>query len=278
MSLPNPIRNTNAIDQVAFVIKLQKDLDDATFNKLLGLKNELEGDFPAFDIINVMQMVLDDKAPRLPVSKQGGVTLVKKSDVDEARAAWSIRVEGNNIVVTCSEFSTWANVWAKAESYLITAVNKFDLSENPIVELVFQCIDKFIETGNLSECRVDNIFSKTSDYLTKNTFNLNPLAWHLHQGWFSSHFNETIKALNNLNLSAHLSGQSNDVHETIINHIVNIRKEDGALITSFSDLCGSGTGGASYLSEAMLLGHQLNKEVLENLLSESMANKIGLVE
>lgn len=278
MSLPNPIRNTNAIDQVAFVIKFKKDLDDVTLLRLLGLKNELKSDFPVFDIINVMQMVLDDKAPRLPVSKQGGVALVKRSDEDEGRAAWSIRIEANNIVVACSEFTTWSEVWGKAESYLTSAVNKFDLEENPIIELVFQCIDKFIGSDDLNKIKVEDVFSTTSDYVTKNIVNLNPLAWHLHQGWFSDHTTKDIKALNNLNLSAHLSGELKDTHETIINHIVNIRKKDGTVIASSSDLFGTGAGEASYLSEAMLLGHHLNKEVLENLLSKSMANRIGLVE
>ena len=79
MSEISPIRGRNAIDEIAFVILFEKELDDETLSKLAALKEEFASDLPDFEVFNVVNMVFDPQRPRMPVSKPGGVVYSKKN-------------------------------------------------------------------------------------------------------------------------------------------------------------------------------------------------------
>lgn len=275
MSKTTPIRTSNAIDEIAFVILFEKELDDTTFSRLTELEAELCSDLPDYKVSNVVQMVFDPEAPRMPVSKQGGVVCSKKVNTEQSRLEWSVRVEANNIIVTCSEYTNWNEVWDKAKGFLLAAVNKFNLEENPVVEIVLQCVDKFIFDEDMSEYKTGEVFNEESSYLTRKVTANNPDSWHIHQGWFEAS-EDNARILHNLNLNAHKQHQL-EPHITSISHLVKIRMADGSLISDNAALCG-GDGGVGYLEKVMIAAHTSNKKVLLDLLSDSMLDAIGLTE
>ena len=81
-------------------------------------------------------------------------------------------------------------------------------------------------------------------------------------------------ALNNLNLNSHMKDDP-QLHETEIIHVARIRKADGTNIYDRDILVGD-SGQIGYLEKAMETSHELNKEVLRNLLSENMLTAIGI--
>ena len=272
MSKIRPIREKNAIDKIAFVILFEKELDNKTLAKLMALEDELSADLPYFEVPNSVQIFVDPQSMRMPVSKPSGVLCAKKSEDDPDRLEWSVRAEVNQIVVTCSEYTSWKEIKEKVLFFLSTVLKKYRLKENPIIEIVYECVDKFISDGDLNLYRVDEVFNVGADYLTQHVVENNPNAWHIHQGWFSEH--EDLQALHNLNLNSHKQN-SQQSYETVIGHLVKIRKGDGSTIGDKNILDGEGQQ-IGYLEKAMELSHDLNKEVLLNLLNESMLKVIGI--
>lgn len=273
MSNTTPIRGKNAIDQIAFVIVFKKPLVDRDLLELLGLRDDLSQELPDFKKIDVVQMAMDPSNPRLPVSKLGGMSYGKKSIKNESRFEWSLRIENNNIIVACSEYTKWLDVWVKAKEYLNLALEKCDVSGNPVVELVFQCMDKFINSEHPDNYTIEDVFDINSDYLTKHVALHSPKAWHINQGWFQELLDGQIQSLNNLNLNAQIIDAQ--PHETIISHVIKMKKVDTPEIDNVGILNG-GDSSVGYLENAMKAAHILNKSVLLDLLHADMAKTIGL--
>ena len=272
MSKTTPIRDENAIDEIAFVILFDKELDGNILAKLEDMRDELSADLPDFNVLSAIQVPVDPQNISSPVSKPSGILFSKKSEVDENRFEWSLRAERNRVVVACSEYTKWKEIKEKALVLLSTASEKCSLETNPIVEIVYQCVDKFIFEGELEEYQVGEVFNIDAAFLTQNVVENNRYAWHVHQGWFSEH--EDMVALNNLNLNSHMQDDP-QLHETEIIHFARIRKADGTDINDRDILVGDG-GQIGYLEKAMETSHELNKEVLRNLLSENMLTVIGI--
>ena len=186
---------------------------------------------------------------------------------------WSVKIEANNIIVACSEYTNWEDIWRKAKGFLFTALKKFNIEENPVIEIVLQCVDKFTFDEDLDKFQISEIFNLDSEYLSRNVTIKSSNFWHLHQGWFES-FNEEMKALHNLNLSA-CKKDKDQPYETAISHLVKISMKDESSINDINTLCGNNQK-TGYLEGAMDAAHKSNKDVLLNLLSHDMANKIGL--
>ena len=273
MSKTIPIRGKNAISEIAFVVLFEKELDDKTLLKLTALEDELSSDLPEFEVTTIVKMLVGPQSPQMPVSKPGGVVCSKKADADPSRLEWSVRVEANNIIVACSEYTNWKDVWEKSKGFLFSALDKFDLKENPAIELVFQCTDKFTFDEDISKYQIGEVFDLESDYLTRKVTAKNRDAWHIHQGWFEFPSNET-RALHNLNLNAHKQDK-NQSHETAINHLVKVRMTDGSSVNSRDVLCGNDRE-IGYLENVMIAAHESNKNVLLNLLNDDMSKAIGL--
>lgn len=279
MSETTPIRKTNAIDEIAFVVQFEKDIDDKTLAQLMALKDELSSDLPYNEVINVFHTVFSAQGTGSSTSKPGGVVCAKKFEGEPSRFAWSVKIVSKNIVVTCSEYTNWKEVKEKALGFLAIVLKKLDLEENPVAEIVFQCVDKFIYTGTPEQYQMSNVFNvESASFLTPHATQAPPggrpypYAWHINQGWFSSH--EDMQVLNNLSLNSQRKDDQSP-HETTISHLVAIRKSDRTSIRDKELLSGNGQE-SGYLEKAMEVAHTSNKQVLLNLLNEDMSKDVGL--
>lgn len=268
----NPVRASNAIDEIAFVISFEKETSGQNLDDLRQLEYELKSDLPDFSLTNVMQVSIDPQGVRMPLSMPGGVICSKKSNIDDTRLEWSLRVDANTIVVRCTEFNQWSEVRAQAIRFLMAACNKLKLEDNSIVEIAYQCIDKFIINDENDTYRVSDIFNTKSQYLTPKISEGNFSSWHVHQGWFDEEDN--IKMLNNLNLNTYQRSDQGGI-ETVISHLIKIRKSDVGNIEEMTCLQDV-ENLEDYLERAIKLSHHANKNILKSLLVPDLLQKINL--
>lgn len=273
MSSSKPLKSKNAIDEIAFIVLFEKELDDKTLFSLLELQNEFASTLPSFDIVKVVKMHVDHQNPQMPVTKPGGILCSKPSEFQKDRVEWSVRVESNKILVACSEFDSWERIWPIAKEYLFTTVRKFNLLKNPVKEVVFNCVDKFIYQGDPEGYQVSDVFNLASRFLTKNVIDLNSPSWHIHQGWFLFPSSGTIQALHNLNINVFTPDEK--PHETTISHQIKVRRENGDPIKEI-DLFLGVDGREGYLERSMVQCHDSNKGVLQGLLCPEMLEAISL--
>lgn len=274
MNITKPLNPNNAIDEIGFIIFFEKELDDPTLFSLFELEGDFADTLPQFSLVKIVKMHVDHDKPQMPTTKPGGILCSKPSESREGRFEWSVRVEANKIVVACSEFDTWETVWPIAKRYLFSTVKKFNLLENPVREVVFNCVDKFTYDGDLDSYQVTDVFNPRSRYLTRNVTEHNASSWHIHQGWFLFPSDGDVQALHNLNISVFTP--DGKPHETTINHQIKVRKSDDQPIENVNLLLGTDDAEIGYLEESMIECHDSNKEVLLGLLSTQMLQAISL--
>lgn len=274
MSLTKPLNPNNAIDEIGFIIFFEKELDDPTLFSLFELEATFSDSLPQYNVVKIVKMHVDHEKPQMPTAKPGGILCSKPSESREGRLEWSVRVEANKIVVACSEFDTWETVWPTAKRYLFSAVKKFNLLENPVREVVFNCVDKFIFEGDLDSYKITDVFDSQSRYLTRNVTERNASSWHIHQGWFLFPSNGDVQALHNLNISVFTP--DGKPLETVINHQIKVRKSDHKSIDDINLLLDAEDGKSGYLDVSMNECHDSNKDVLLGLLSTDMLKAINL--
>lgn len=259
-----PVRTNNAIDHISFILNFEEEFEDETVIKLHSLKDHF-GELTEFDTLNVVQMMVANNAPRLPLTKPGGVVLKKPSpDLEETdgKPEWSITVANVTIQVDCMLYTRWHEVFPKAMSYLVETLKFIDLEKSKVSEFAIQVEDAFVldDPENYS---VDDVFNSTSSYLTSNI--QEHLLWHVHQGWFVD-VNE-FRVLNNLNLSTHC--EDDKPHLTKISHLTRVAVPD-EFDVSESD------GIAAFIEKSALLCHDINKQVIGDLLNQDAKAEIGL--
>ena len=273
MAIVEPISTANAIDEIAFVVLFKENFDRSTIEKIKELHSSLSAELTHIEPIKVMQVKVDSAAGESSTafSQLSGYKLFKPSITKQGRFDWSLIVEGNNIVVGCSAYSRWNEVWPKARGFLEQAVTRIHGSGNAVVEIGFQCVDRFkTDIRSEADYHVDQIFNSDSSFLTRAVFEKNQVAWHVHQGWFVESADSLRTGLVNLNISTNLA----DMHITTINHVVKTKRTDGALVDT-GELFNSDLSN-SYIDLVINRAHSLNKEILLNLLNEDMLQKIGL--
>ena len=267
-----PARDNNAIDEIAFIVHLTKDIESDVLQNFEAMEQFSE-DLPIKERINSMRLAFEgNTASQSSMSQKfSGVKFSKKSENSENRYAFSLRVENNKIIVACSEYSSWSEVWPKSLSLISTVLKNIDIENNPVQEIVYQCLDRFVSAVGEGEYDIGSVFNVESKYLTKKAISDNTNTWHVHQGWFSQTVDENVKALNNLNIDSF--GIDNNRVETLINHIINIKKANDIPVNSVQEMLDASDG---YLNRAINQAHNGNKSVVKDILNTEMLQALGL--
>lgn len=264
-----PVRSQNAIDEISFTVRLRDSLDDKTLVRLMGLETELEEDFETFNILKAIELRPPSEAPSMPIERQAGVFASKASSTLEGRLQWSLRAESNIVTCACSEYTSWPEVSEKAIRYLSSALDKYDIGTNPVVEFVFECADKFTLEGSEEDYSISLAFNPNSKYLSQFVREQDESAWHIYQGWWEGNSTAPLRMLNNLNLNAFNDGK---VHQTVVKHSVRVMAKQAINGQSVSELFSS----SGFLGDSMQLTHESNKSVLLDLLSKEVIDSISL--
>lgn len=275
-----PVRASNAIDEIAFAIHFKTPLvnDEKSINDLNNLAHEVRDLLPVHEIMNAVTLQLNNLQSNQAATKPSGIICYKKSEQVPDRQEWRLQVEESRIIVGCSEYTSWEQILPNVERLLQTAIAKFDLSINPIVEIVYQCADKFVCRGGKTNLK--DVFNPDSNFLTKNIILNDPSAWHVHQSWFTKLDKPSATFLHNLNINMQNrppknpdQAQQESVHETIISHFIRVQKTNGLEINSNEELIG---GESSYLNDILNITHDLNKDTVKQLLNAEMQQKTGI--
>ena len=268
MTNTRPIHASNALDQVAIAVVFESDFDQAFLEKTDFFRSLFADRLPCFNPLKFLQMQLDDPAASL--SGIGGFECTSNPDPELGKPVWSLKVDKNSIVVTCSKFNSWTQLWDEVNNLLVRFLSQVDPALNKIKELVLQCADIFLCEVPFSSGQYDisGVFNIDSIYLSKSVQSYGA-SWHLHQGWFSSAESYEITLLHNLNISAI---EKSDGHMTVIDHVARIRSESvfPKIENALEVLSGK-------IASIMRFAYDQNIEVMKALLSNQMQKDIGLI-
>lgn len=256
-----PISEKHAIEVASFIVVFERPFEAHIIESLPGLHERLKADYSVFNPTNIMEF----RVTGSEVTQQAGVSSggLLQSLLPDGRPSWTLRVEGNAIVVSCTDYKRWGDISTKALGHIKAAMAFVKNDTNAISNLIHQIVDRFV-TDSKVQYSIDQVFNTKSPYLTEQVLNAGKL-WHVYQGWFEEKKDFDGKLLNVLNLST----AENPVGgiTTTIDHAAHLRFSSPKTIGEFDD---------RFIREAFDELHECNKFIIKRLLTNEQLAAIGL--
>lgn len=258
MTKPVPINSLNAIEAMAFVVILSRELTLEEDRKLSSLEEELKTDLATFSQNKKFEAKFDGKSFEQK-EEVAGVTL---QDLDNnKKPIWALSINGNQIVVNCFAYDSWSKVWPKAKRFIQASLGHISSEDLGISILSLQCIDKFTQQTSSKEYTPFDIFKSGNKYLTEKSCTVGRL-WHVHQGWFDEKL-EGDRILNILNIGT-IEKDANLI--TTVDHISQYFFKDQKGLADFTEL-----------DTNFNALHDGNKDLIMSLLNKDQLTAVGLV-
>lgn len=193
-----PVSGKHAIEVAAFVAIFQQPFSTRAVEALSSLQESLREDFPSSQVTNTIELRIENGVQATPqVGSVSGIFLQRIGE--QGKQSWTLRAEGNAIVVQCFAYETWGETSPKALGFLQSAINVVADEENPLGVASLQIVDRFVAPSK-DGYDIGHVFSKRSGFLSKHVFDAGSL-WHIYQGWFEETTVAPGRLLNVLNLS-----------------------------------------------------------------------------
>jgi len=270
LSLVRPCKRDNAIKIAAFAIEFSGALSEQIIQDVIAFyhtDDSLSKELPRKQTHEAVTLQFD--SPQNISSKAlGGVTFDRLTP--SGNQEWAINLRSNALIITCSEYTRWNEIWPKAKSYILKICTK--LKSVGINAVGMEYVDEFCIEDDRANWEMA-LFRQSSKYLPSNIYELKDL-WHSHHGFFSKQgYPLELKTLNKIEVDCLMEstgqhdqfGQKKTVsikthHKSSLQGVLKIENEKFDRIL-----------------EGIISGnHKLNKEILKEVLSDSMLEKIHL--
>lgn len=180
---------------------------------------------------------------------------------------FSINIQANALVIVCGEYVRWAGLWKKVIEYLSILAPWLNSIGAEFSALCLQYVDTFyVSFSDGKKAPLTELFNAESEYLPKNFSQLSH-AFHSHHGFFSfPPEKESGRLLTNINVNVSESVESFDVN-IVCNHKLELSENK-----KFVDEYMTTNKVAATVFQFL---HDQNKEVIGDLLTESVKNRIS---
>lgn len=257
-----PISEKHAIDVASFIVVFERPFEASIIDSLPGLHERLKSDYPTFNLTKTMEVNFtgSEFSQQMGISSGG---LLQNLQPD-GRPSWTLRLEGNTIVVSCTQYERWGDISSKALDHIKAAIDFVNDGSNAVSSLIHQIVDRFV-TANKDEYDIGQVFNTQSQYLTGQALKAGKF-WHVFQGWFEDKHEVGGKLLNVLNLST-AENPANITLTTTIDHAAHLRFEPSKAIGELDD---------KFIRKAFDELHESNKSIIRQLLTDDQLKAIKL--
>ena len=199
----------------------------------------------------------------VPAAAHRGVTFQCVANTGEIE--WGYTVEANRVLIRCAKYDCWINVFGKVKGLMERFMEPL-FEANSLATVGLEYRDEFL-ISDIAQPWVDQLFDRDSKHLSPNIFEM-PGLWHSHSGYYVYPEIEEGKLLNRLNIDHLVQDSGEYIVSMVTQHRIALteptREQLGAsnneqLLKLFDDVM-----------------HLQNKELLKDLLSSEMKEKIGL--
>lgn len=265
MTLVQPVNEHNAIKIAAFAFALQPE--SITHDILEEIQNHYNtqqfSDYNNLVPHNSIVVNFTDGNQKVTNDALGGLSLLKVDGL--GNKIWEIVINKDSIIATCHRYTRWNPVFEKAKNYINEILNLIH-KELQIIGLTLEYVDEFTVLANSNDSWKEELFLENTKYLPGHIFGI-PNSWHSHHGFF---FNGTEslnqKILINLNIEYVMTNQDTS--------ILVIRSQQRSLLNSVVDF--NETAMDTSINAAMVESHEINKNLLRDLLSADALQAINL--
>lgn len=265
MTLVQPANEHNAIKIAAFAFALQPE--SITHDILEHIQNHYNNqqfsDYNNLVPHNSIVVNFTESNQKITSDALGGLSLLKVDGL--GNKIWEIVIDKDAIIATCYRYTRWNEIFEQAKNYIKEILNLIN-KELKIIGLTLEYIDEFTVLDHSNNSWKEELFLENTKYLPSHIFEIsNP--WHSHHGFFFNGRDPlNQKILINLNIEYVITNQS-------IYNLV-IRSQQRSLLNSAVDF--NETAMDTSINTAMVENHEINKNLLRDLLSEAALQSINL--
>jgi uncharacterized protein (TIGR04255 family) len=262
----HPVAGNHAIQGAAFVFQWPIPLEQTNLDLVRTYTEQLKAWFP---------LVQEQKTVSIEIGEQGvrnqqeaGISGLKflqpAPALGPAAIARAISVTKEQLVINVNDYTRWDEAWPRVAEWLGIILPGI-LIGRPINAAILQYTDQFEWRADPADMVKAEIFRDDSQYLTRRVFDTQGF-WHVHQGFVDSR-NEPL------------------VHELIENVNVNMAESNTrrviTLFTSHHAVLQNPIWDAATVIDqlAVLMDdlHERNKDVMKDIFTEAVCQKINLL-
>ena len=262
-------RGNNALQRVVFIAQFSESFTDEDFRNFDNASRDWREKLPKRSVAN--GMVVNPATLKIASQDNQIVGLSYEALMKDGNVDFGLRFTENQILFMDGNYTQWASVWPRAQEYLEKAIGLVP-ETNSVLSYAVEYTDLFrAHAGEYSEFQASGFLRKDSPYIPKHVFNGNE-NWHFHTGYFETYENPNpYRILTGIraNLTDNDEEKSRDLSIVLMHQLMSDREPWGSVKEIPASVRDRGIGNFEFL-------HKIDKDVLRQILNESMAKEIGL--
>ncbi len=266
----DPAHDAHAIEQVVFVLQIERPIDEKPFNEVRDAVAQIAFDLPGRSEIQGVGIMLGAMGIGAPIpSPITGNVFSRTSPAGLVES--ELRIDRTSVTFRTTLYTRWDGVWAQARKYFDFLIPRY-VAQARITGISLNFVDRFIWSGATSECRPSLLLRPSSKYLTPQVYEASDL-WHSHTGAFLRADSQT-KRLLNVNVD-YVDGpppakQRTVAITTVLNDMFNQPDYEATEFTQ--------RGAVQFFESHMQDMHIFGKQVFGNIINDEMKKRIALID
>lgn len=260
-------RDQNAIIAVAFALEFNRPF---TKEEMDALNEKHQGDQDELPSVQAHQVMSFQISPGIAVPPQavGGVEGVTFARINpNGKPSWSFSAQNNAVTIRCTNYTRWEQVWENTQVLLSRFLTDNVVNDNSIATVGLEYDDEFYVLEPDDPTWKLDLFEPETTLLQKHIFEL-PCFWHSHSGYFTFSQEGGHRILNTCNLDYLRDDRQVNKVVCKTQHKVLPEETIGNLSDSMTD----------QLPKLINEIHEINKNIMRQLLSKRMQTQIGLMK
>lgn len=262
-------RGSNALQQVAFVVHYEREFSDHEFEEFDKRYEVWKEDLPRRSKSNAL--LFQPGSQRIEFKKDTIGNLSYQSFLEDGSTKLELRLEGNQISYMVGEYTTWSDIWPRAQQHLQQAIDLLP-EDNKVISYASQYQDLFRAKGSYADFQADAILCRESRFIPGHVFERKE-NFHFHTGYFelfNSPFEHRVLTRINADLRDNVEMDSRDLSIVLMHQLFPCRGFKQSERNPYDELLGMGLENFAVL-------HELDKSVRLEILNDEMAERVKLL-
>lgn len=262
--------NAEALQQLVFIVQFARAFSDEEFASIDKASEKWRTEMPRRSVSNAV--VIQPDTRQVAIEKGKTAALSFEAIMKDGTVEFGLRFEESRILFLDGKNTRWAEIWPKAELYLRNAISLVP-PDNHVVSYAAEYLDLFRGEGEYKEFNAKNILRSPSRLVPEHIFNRED-NFHFHTGYFETidqPSRHRILTRINVDLRDNDENKTRDLSIALFHSIFPSNEPWVRDATLPKQILDRGLNNFEVL-------HNLDKEVLLEMLNDDMSRNIGLMK
>jgi len=256
-----PYNEAHSITEMIVYIQYKSNFSANTVQNLTLLQDDLKEELPVYTEIHKkeFEIKLNASEQTNEATQKDALTGVELKKLNQDRKLeWVLKTTENTIEIHCLDYSRWKSVLDTILGIYSKVLVRLDTDYLEISRIGFMAVDKYKSEIEKSKITLTDLIDNNTNWIFPNAFNSTNGLWHSNVGMFKK--TKEHEFLNQLDANAELLNSTDNL-------VINI---------NHNAICEVDIKNRGGLESIISMLHKNNKEVLKDILSTEMAERINL--